>query len=34
MSNPTIVPSSLRDAPALIEKLLPMQKVSAEACKE
>ena len=29
-----IVPYSLRDAPALIEKLLPVQKLSAEAYKE
>jgi len=32
--SPTIVPYSLRDAPALIEKLLPVQKLSAEAYKE
>ncbi|MFZ2421992.1 MAG: DUF1156 domain-containing protein, partial [Anaerolineae bacterium] len=30
----TIVPYSLRDAPALIEKLLPVQKLSVEAYKE
>ena len=29
-----IVPFSLRDAPALIEKLLPVQKLSVEAYKE
>ena len=34
MTTPTIVPYSLRDAPALIEKLLPVQKLSAEAYKE
>ena len=33
MSQP-IVPFSLQDAPALIEKLLPVQKLSAEAYKE
>jgi putative DNA methylase len=33
MSN-SIVPLSLRDAPALIERLLPVQKLSAEAYKE
>src|SRR5216684_4695354 len=27
-------PSSLKDAPALIERLLPVQKLSAEAYKE
>ena len=30
----SIVPFSLRDAPALIERLLPVQKLSAEAFKE
>src|ERR1043165_8822154 len=30
----TIVPMSLKDAPALIERLLPVQKLSAEAYKE
>ncbi len=30
----TVVPFSLRDAPALIEKILPVQKLSAEAYKE
>jgi putative DNA methylase len=30
----TIVPFSLKDAPALIERLLPVQKLSAEAYKE
>src|SRR6266508_6979318 len=30
----TIVPLSLKDTPALIEKLLPVQKLSAEAYKE
>ena len=34
MTTPTIVPYSLRDAPALIEKLLPVQKLSAESYKE
>lgn len=29
-----IIPFSLKDAPALIEKLLPVQKLSAEAYKE
>src|ERR1700674_3594395 len=29
-----VVPFSLRDAPALIERLLPVQKLSAEAYKE
>lgn len=33
MSSP-VVPYSLRDAPALIERLLPVQKLSAEAYKE
>jgi putative DNA methylase len=33
MSNP-IIPFSLKDAPALIERLLPVQKLSAEAYKE
>lgn len=31
---PTIVPFALKDAPALIERLLPVQKISAEAYKE
>ena len=30
----TVVPFSLKDAPALIERLLPVQKLSAEAYKE
>jgi putative DNA methylase len=30
----TIIPFSLKDAPALIEQLLPVQKLSAEAYKE
>ncbi len=30
----TLVPFSLKDAPALIERLLPVQKLSAEAYKE
>jgi len=30
----TVIPFSLRDAPALIERLLPVQKLSAEAYKE
>jgi putative DNA methylase len=29
-----IVPLSLKDAPALIERLLPVQKLSVEAFKE
>ena len=29
-----ITPFSLKDAPALIERLLPVQKLSAEAYKE
>ena len=29
-----VVPLSLKDAPALIERLLPVQKLSAEAYKE
>ena len=33
MSDP-ITPFSLKDAPALIERLLPVQKLSAEAYKE
>ena len=33
MSN-CITPFSLKDAPALIERLLPVQKLSAEAYKE
>src|SRR3989441_243592 len=31
---PSITPISLKDAPALIERLLPVQKLSAEAYKE
>src|SRR5919109_1024306 len=31
---PSIMPFSLKDAPALIERLLPVQKLSAEAYKE
>ncbi len=34
MSNFTITPFSLRDAPALIEHLLPVQKLSMESYKE
>src|ERR1700730_15963861 len=30
----TVTPFSLKDAPALIERLLPVQKLSAEAYKE
>ncbi len=30
----SVVPFSLKDAPALIERLLPVQKLSAEAYKE
>src|SRR6185369_5211311 len=30
----TVIPFSLKDAPALIERLLPVQKLSAEAFKE
>ncbi len=33
-TNPNIVPFALKDAPALIERLLPVQKLSAEAYKE
>jgi putative DNA methylase len=33
-NNNFIVPFSLKDAPALIERLLPVQKLSAEAYKE
>ena len=29
-----VAPLSLKDAPALIERLLPVQKLSAEAYKE
>src|SRR6266480_5216922 len=29
-----VIPFSLKDAPALIERLLPVQKLSAEAFKE
>lgn len=32
--NKAIIPFSLKDAPALIERLLPVQKLSAEAYKE
>src|SRR5688572_239654 len=32
--NPAVTPFSLKDAPALIERLLPVQKLSAEAYKE
>src|ERR1039458_483363 len=31
---PRVVPFSLTDAPSLIERLLPVQKLSAEAYKE
>ena len=34
MHNPSVIPFSLKDAPALIERLLPVQKLSAEAYKE
>ena len=34
MSMKTIVPYSLKDAPALIEKILPVQKLSVESYKE
>lgn len=34
MSNSTIIPFSLHDAPALIEHLLPVQKLSMESYKE
>ena len=30
----TVTPFSLKDAPALIERLLPVQRLSAEAYKE
>jgi putative DNA methylase len=30
----TVTPFSLKDAPALIERLLPVQKLSAEVYKE
>jgi putative DNA methylase len=30
----TVTPFSLKDAPALIERLLPVQKLSVEAYKE
>ena len=30
----SVIPFSLKDAPALIERLLPVQKLSAEAFKE
>ncbi len=33
-ASPAIVPFALKDAPALIERLLPVQKLSAEAYKE
>ena len=33
-SERTVTPFSLKDAPALIERLLPVQKLSAEAYKE
>ena len=32
--NKSVTPFSLKDAPALIESLLPVQKLSAEAYKE
>ena len=32
--NNTVIPFALKDAPALIERLLPVQKLSAEAYKE
>ena len=32
--HPEVVPFALADAPALIERLLPVQKLSAEAYKE
>ena len=31
---PTVIPFALKDAPALIERILPVQKLSAEAYKE
>lgn len=34
MCNQSVIPFSLKDAPALIERLLPVQKLSAEAYKE
>ena len=34
MHNPSVLPFSLKDTPALIERLLPVQKLSAEAYKE
>ena len=34
MHSPAVIPFSLKDAPALIEKLLPVQKLSAESFKE
>ena len=34
MSMKTIVPYSLKDAPALIEKILSVQKLSVESYKE
>ena len=30
----SVIPFSLKDAPALIERLLPVQKLSAEVYKE
>ena len=32
--NKPVTPFSLKDAPSLIERLLPVQKLSAEAYKE
>ena len=32
--NPAVMPFSLKNAPALIEQLLPVQKLSAEVYKE
>lgn len=34
MNSPAVLPFSLKDAPALIERLLPVQKLSAEVFKE
>ena len=33
-AEPTVMPFALKDAPALIEHILPVQKLSAEAYKE
>ena len=34
MTNPAVVPFSLKDAPSLIERALPVQRLSIEAYKE